>query len=166
MLFRSPPGTARLAVVLNGPAGAHDVCRVEAADRVMRVWALLKAADSELHQVRLPRAAVGRLHRQLQAITTELAGAMSGKLADELDRLARPSEVASPTVAELRIEYACLLGWVSGLVTGMLSELEQASTGTGPSGQDALPRSGQGGPLRPAGPNAAKTSTRRSTGSP
>jgi hypothetical protein len=74
----TPPKVARLAVVLGGPPGAPDACRVEAADRVMRVCALLNAADSELHQVRLPAEAVGRLQWQLAVITAELEGAVSG----------------------------------------------------------------------------------------
>ena len=134
---RSPPRVARLAVVLGGPPGAPDACRVEAVDRVLRVWALLNAADSELHQVRLPPEAVGRLQRQLEAIIAELEGAVSGELAGELDRLVRRRETASPTVDELRIEYASLLGWVAGLVAGMLGQLELATAGTGPGGPPA-----------------------------
>jgi len=133
----APPEVARLAVVLGGPPGAPDACRVEAVDRVLRVWALLNAADSELHQVRLPPEAVGRLQRQLEAIIAELEGAVSGELAGELDRLVRRRETASPTVDELRIEYASLLGWVAGLVAGMLGQLELATAGTGPGGPPA-----------------------------
>jgi len=118
---------ARLAVELDGPAGAPDACRVEAADRVMRVWAMLSAADSELHRMSLPPEAVGRLQRQLEAVTAELEGAVSGGLAGELDRIVQRRGPAPLTAAELRIEYASLLGWVSGLVIGMLSELELAS---------------------------------------
>jgi hypothetical protein len=33
----------------------------------------------------------------------------------------------SPTVAELRIEHTSLLGWTSGLVIAMLTELEQGN---------------------------------------
>ena len=149
---RSPPGVARLAVVLGGPPGARDACRVEAADRVMRVWALLNATDSELHQVSLPAEAVGRLQRQLEAITTELEGAVSGELAGELDRLVRRRGTALATAGELRIEYASLLGWVGGLVIGMLSELEMASVGTGPDGPARPPS--------PDGPGAAKAGPR------
>ena len=138
------PKVARLAVVLGGPPGAPDACRVEAADRVMRVWALLNAADSELHQVRLPAEAVGRLQRQLEAITAELEGAVSEELAGELDRLIRRRGTAPPTVGELRIEYASLLGWVGGLVVGMLSELELASADTGLGGPRGPGRPGCG----------------------
>jgi hypothetical protein len=125
----TPPKVARLAVVLDGRAGAPDACRVEVADRVMRVWALLNAADSELHLVGMPPEAVGRLQRQWEAIIAELEGALSGELAGELDRLVRRRETAPPTVDELRIEYASLLGWVASLVVSMLSELELASAG-------------------------------------
>jgi Bacterial proteasome activator len=146
----APPKVARLAVVLGGPPGAPDACRVEAADRVMRVWAVLNAADSELRRVSLPAEAVGRLQRQLEAITAELEGAVSGELAGELDRLIRRRGTAPRTVGELRIEYASLLGWAGGLVTGMLSELEMASAsaGAGPDGPARVPQ--------PDGPDAAK----------
>ena len=148
----APPKVARLAVVLGGPPGAPDACRVEAADRVMRVWALLNATDSELHQVSLPAETVDRLQRQLEAITAELEGAVSGELAGELDRLVRRRGTAPATVGELRLEYASLLGWVGGLVIGMLSELEMASAGTGP---DGLAR-----PPQPDGPGAATAGPR------
>jgi hypothetical protein len=144
----APPKVGRLAVVLGGPPGAPDACRVEAADRVLRVWALLNAADRELHQVRLPAEAVGRLQRQLEAITAELDGAVSGELASELDRLVRRRASAPATVAELRIEYASVLGWVGGLVVSMLSELELASASLGP-----------GGPAHPPQPDGAGAAT-------
>jgi hypothetical protein len=140
----TPPKVGRLAVVLGGPRGAPDACRVEAADRVMRVWALLKAADGELRQMRLSAEAVGRLQRQLEAITAELEGAVSGELAGELDQLVRRRESSPATVGELRIEYASLLGWVGGLVVSMLTELELASAGIGPPG-----------PARPPQPDGA-----------
>ena len=56
----------RLAIVLSGPAEEFRVYRVDAPDRVPRAWRLLTAADGELHQVKLPSAAVGRLHRILR----------------------------------------------------------------------------------------------------
>ena len=92
----------------------------------MRVWALLNAADSELHQARLPAEAVGRLQRQLEAITAELEGAVSGELAGELDRLVRRHGTVPATVGELRVEYADLLGWTGGLVIAMLDQLATA----------------------------------------
>ena len=119
----------------------------------MRVWALLNAADSELHQVSLPTEAVGRLKRQLEAITAEVEGAVSGELAGELDRLVRRRGTAPATVGELRIEYASLLGWVGGLVIGMLSELEMASADTGPDGPADPPQRGGRGAAK-AGPQA------------
>jgi hypothetical protein len=148
----APLKVARLAVVLGGPPGVPDAYRVEAADRLMRMWALLSAPDSELHQVRLPPEAVGRLQRQLGAITTEMEGAVSGELAGELDRLVGRRGTAPLTPGELRIEYASLLGWVGGLVVSMLGELELASAGTGPGGPACPPQ--------PGGPDAAKAEPR------
>jgi hypothetical protein len=129
------PGTApgaraamapRLAVVLGGRAGSGRICRVEAPDRVLRVWALLNDADNELHQVSLPPAAASRLQRQLDTLTGELERSVSPALADELRHLIRQRQVTAPTADELRVEYASLLGWTGGLVIEMLSQIEVA----------------------------------------
>jgi proteasome activator-like protein len=120
---------SRLAVVLDGPTAVPPTCRVEAADRVLRVWALLSAAHEELHQVMLPPGAVARLQRQLEVVRSELEQSVSPALADELSRLLRLPGATPATADELRTQYAGLLGWVSGVVLGMLSRVELASTG-------------------------------------
>jgi len=51
-------------------AGASRVCRVDAPDRVLRIWAML--ASAELHQASLRPEAVPRLQRQLDALIAEL----------------------------------------------------------------------------------------------
>jgi hypothetical protein len=71
-------------------------------------------------------------------------------LAGELDRLVQRRATAPPTVGELRIAYASVLGWVGGLVVGMLSELELADVGIG----------GLGRPPQPGGPGAATAGPR------
>jgi hypothetical protein len=67
----------RLAIVLNGHSGSRPACRVEAPDRVLRMWTLLNTADDELHQAKLPPGAATRLERQLRAVTTELERSVS-----------------------------------------------------------------------------------------
>jgi hypothetical protein len=116
----------RLAIVPSGPAEECQACRVDAPDRVLRAGRLLTAADGELHQVTLPSAAVGRLHRQLHAIIAELQRPVSPPLAGELRNLIGPEEPAEPTTEQLRIEYASVLGWTGGLVAGTLYQLEDA----------------------------------------
>ena len=93
---------------------------------MLRIWALLNAADDDLHQAMLPPRAASRLQRQLEAATTELKRSVSPALASELRHLIRQVG-ATPTAPELRIEYASLLGWASGLVLEILSQLEAAA---------------------------------------
>jgi hypothetical protein len=53
----------RVAIVLNRHSGSPPACRVEAPDRVPRMWTLLNTADDELHQAKLPPGAATRLER-------------------------------------------------------------------------------------------------------
>lgn len=113
----------RLAIVVNGHSGPPPGCRVEAPDRVLRMWTLLNTADDELHQAKLPPGAATRLERQLRAVTTELERSVSPVLADELHHLIGQGQNASPTLDELRVDYASVLGWTGGLVIAMLDQL-------------------------------------------
>ena len=122
----TPP---RLAVIM-GLADASRVCRVDAPDRVLRIWAMLASADGELHQASLRPGEVARLQRQLDALTAELQRSLSPALAAELHRLVGREAGAELTADELRVEYASLLSWTIGLVIGILTELEVASTKT------------------------------------
>ena len=59
------------------------------------------------------------VHRQRGLDGADAAAAREGllvvpALADELRRLVRPDGPAPPTSAELRLEYASLLGWTGG----------------------------------------------------
>ena len=49
---------------------------------------------------------------------------MSPTLTDEMRHLVGQGVTVQPSAAELRVEYASLLGWVRGLVIGILSQLE------------------------------------------
>jgi hypothetical protein len=118
----------RLAVMIDGPADAGRVCRVEAPDRVLRMWALLNSAQNELRQANLPPGAVARLRRQLDVLTAELERSVSPALAGELHHLVGGGQAAAATADELRLVYAGLLGWTGGLVISMLSQLEECRT--------------------------------------
>ena len=123
----TPP---RLAVITGLPADASRVCRVDAPDRVLRIWAMLASAYGELHQASLRPGEVARLQRQLEALTAELERSLSPTLAAELHRLVGWEAGAELTADELRVEYATLLAWTIGLVIGILTELEMASAKT------------------------------------
>jgi len=157
-----PDSTApRLVVVLARDGGESRVCRVDAPDRVLRIWALLNNASEELRQVDLPVGAAERLERQLGAFTAELERSVSPALGRELHELFPPLEASAATARELRIEYAGLLGWAGSLVIGILSQVQAAAAraahpvlASGPRGQGYSPAA-PGEPvaaIRPDGP--------------
>lgn len=114
----------RLAVVMGRPA---DASRVDAPDRVLRIWAMLSNAAGELDQASLRAGAIARLRRQFDVLTAELERSLSPDLASELHRIIDRDTDAELTADELRVEYAALLAWTIGLVIGMLSQIEAAS---------------------------------------
>ena len=117
----------RFAVTIGRPGPPGTTCQVEAPDRLLRMLALLTEADDELRQVDMPPESLARVQRQLAAVSAEIERSVSPALADELHRLLGHQAVG-PGPREMRIEYVALLGWVSGLVIGMLSQLEAART--------------------------------------
>ena len=123
----TPP---RLAVIMGRTADASRVCRVDAPDRVLRIWTMLASADDELHQASLRPGAVARLQRQLDALVGELDRSLSPALAGELHRLIGREAGTELSADELRVEYATLLSWTIGLVIGILTQLEVASAKT------------------------------------
>ena len=127
----TPP---RLAVIMDRPAVAGRVCRVDAPDRVLRIWAMLASASDDLHQASLRPGEVARLQRQLDALTAELERSLSPALASELHHLVGWEAGAELTADELRVEYAALLAWTIGLVIGILTQLEQAGAKPSPPG--------------------------------
>jgi hypothetical protein len=123
----TPP---RLAVIMGRAADASRVCRVDAPDRVLRIWAMLASADGELHQASLRPGVVARLQRQLDVLIAELERSLSPALGSELHHLVDRKAGTELTADELRVEYACLLAWTIGLVMGILTQLEVASAKT------------------------------------
>jgi hypothetical protein len=118
----------RLAVIIGRQPGQIGEWRVDDPGRVLRAWSMLKESDQELHEVSLPPGAESRLGRQLQALAGELERALSPALTAELRRLLGLSGSGEPTPGELRVEYAGMLGWTSGLVVAMLGQVQGAST--------------------------------------
>ncbi len=114
-----------VVVLLGRPTRARRACRVEAPDRVLRMWSLLNAADEELHQVTLPPEAAPRLRHLLEAVRADLERSVSPALADELRQFTN-WPAAPQGVDELRVECVSLLGWTAGLVLAMLGQLEAA----------------------------------------
>ena len=114
----------RVVIGLDAPQ-AGDAYRVEAPDRILRMYGLLEAARDELDLTTIPPQDRARVQRLLEAVSAELERSVSPALAHELHELVRHEE-AVPSAAELRIEYSSLLGWASGLVAAMLDQLAAA----------------------------------------
>jgi hypothetical protein len=117
-------------IVLDGPARSPHAHQVEDPGRLLRVWALLNSASRELHQAGIPETTVAMLQQQLRANVSELQRSLSPELAGELGRLMSHEDAAPPSLDELCIEYATLLGWAGGLVIAMFDRLEQSRTCT------------------------------------
>jgi Protein of unknown function (DUF2587) len=124
----------RVAVTVGATDPQGAAYQVESPDRLLRMLALLTEADDELREVNLPPQALARIQRQLAAVSAEIERSVSPALADELHRLLG-HQSAEPGPREVRIEYVALLGWVSGLVIGMLSQLEAARNDQHPAGR-------------------------------
>ena len=115
-----------LAVVMDRPTDASRICRVDAPDRVLRIWALLSNAAGELHRASRGPPMTTRLQRQLDALIAELERSLSPALAGELHRIIDWDKDTELTAGELRVEYAALLAWTIGLVIEILTRLEVA----------------------------------------
>jgi hypothetical protein len=116
----------RVAVAVGRPARNGKAYQVVSPDRLLRMLTLLTEADDELRQVDLPPQSLARVQRQLSTVSAEIERSVSPALAEELQHLLG-QRTAEPGPREVRIEYVALLGWVSGLVIGMLGELEAAA---------------------------------------
>jgi len=117
---------ARFAVIIGKAVGDGSACRIEAPERLLRVWSLLQATYEQSDWAALPPGSVPALQRQLQAIRRELEKAVSPPLAAELRRILPPQD-AAPSVGALRTEYAVLLSWSGSLVMEILRALAVAS---------------------------------------
>jgi hypothetical protein len=146
----------RVVIVVGPSAHAGRAYRVDAPDRVLRMFELLTAARDELDLAALAARDRARIQRLLDVVRAEIERSVSPALADELRNLvcvgervpnaspaapaaplnAAPDAArgasrdvppgAAPDAAQLRMEYASLLGWVSGLVVAMLDQLANA----------------------------------------
>ena len=115
----------RRGVIVLDAARAGKAYRVEAPDRVLRMFGMLIAARDELDLATVPPEGRARVQRLLEVASAELERSVSLALAGELHDLVRRGE-GVPGTAELRVEYASLLGWASGLVVAMLDQLAAA----------------------------------------
>ena len=96
---------------------------VEEPGRVMRIGAMIKQLLDEVRTAELDEAGRDRLREIYDQSITELSGALSDDLADELARLASPFGEAPASAGELRVAQAQLVGWLEGLFHGIQATL-------------------------------------------
>lgn len=121
------PGTIeRAELVESGPdegpttSGEH----IEQPAKVMRVGAMMRQLLEQVREIDLDEPSRERLRDIYEQSITELSGALSPDLHDELLRLSLPfSDVGTPTEAELAVAKAQLVGWLEGLVQGIQATL-------------------------------------------
>mgnify|MGYP003790131287 CR=1 FL=1 len=97
---------------------------IEHPAKVMRVGTMMRLLLEEVRSATLDEPSRNRLREIYETSVTELGSALSPDLRDELGRLALPfTEDAAPSVDELRIAQAQLVGWMEGLIQGIQATL-------------------------------------------
>jgi hypothetical protein len=92
--------------------------------KVMRIGSMVKQLLDEVRQSSLDEASRERLAEIYERSITEVAGALSPDLQEELRMLALPfRDDAVPSESELRVAKAQLVGWLEGLFHGIQATL-------------------------------------------
>jgi hypothetical protein len=132
------------------PAGEELHEAVESPGKVMRIGSMIKQLLEEVRGADLDEPSRERLKEIYETSVSELSGALSPDLREELARLTHPFDGAAvPSEAELRIAKAQLVGWLEGLFHGIQATLfaqQMAARQQLEQMQRELPRGGQGRP--------------------
>ncbi len=121
------PDTTRVAA--NETADAVDDAEfqqgaVTEPAKVMRIGSMVKQLLEEVRQAPLDDRSRERMAEIYERSVTELAGALSPDLQEELRGLALPFDGSQPpSDAELRVAQAQLVGWLEGLFHGIQATL-------------------------------------------
>lgn len=92
--------------------------------KVMRIGSMVKQLLDEVRQAPLDDRSRERMAEIYERSVTELAGALSPDLQEELRSLALPFDSTQPpSDAELRVAQAQLVGWLEGLFHGIQATL-------------------------------------------
>ena len=92
--------------------------------KVMRIGSMVKQLLEEVRQAPLDDASRERLAEVYERSITELSGALSPDLQQELRMLALPfRDDTTPSDGELRVAQAQLVGWLEGLFHGIQATL-------------------------------------------
>lgn len=96
---------------------------VEQPAKVMRIGGMIRQLLEEVKAAPLDEASRSRLREIHEQSIGELKEGLAPELVEELSRLSRPFEAASPSEGELRIAQAQLVGWLEGLFHGIQAAL-------------------------------------------
>jgi hypothetical protein len=136
--------------------GEEDVSRlVEQPAKVMRIGSMIKQLLEEVKAAPLDEKARVRLTEIHRRSITELEDGLAPELVEELERLSLPFEEGHlPSVDELRMAQAQLVGWLEGLFHGIQAALvAQQMAATAAARADAHRSPGPAdGPGRTTGP--------------
>ena len=103
----------------DGQADVQEVA-VEQPGKLLRIAMMVREMLEEVRRAPLDEGAREHLKDIHERVITELKSALSGPLAEELDRITLPfGDGEIPTEAELRLAHAQLLGWLEGLFQGI-----------------------------------------------
>jgi hypothetical protein len=91
--------------------------------KVMRIGSMVKLLLDEARSAPLDEAGRTRLREIYETSVSELSGALSPDLAQELGRMAIPFSAEIPSASELRVAQAQLVGWLEGLFHGIQASL-------------------------------------------
>jgi hypothetical protein len=91
--------------------------------RVIRIATMVHHLLDELRDAPLDEEARARVQESFEASVSELIGALSPDLANEVARLTHPFRKDAASEAELRVAHAQLVGWMEGLVRGIQTTL-------------------------------------------
>jgi hypothetical protein len=145
-------------VVSPDEAGDAQGEAVEQPAKVMRIGSMIKLLLEEVRQSELDEASRDRLREIYETSVTELAGALSPDLREELGRLAHPfADTGTPSEAELRVAKAQLVGWLEGLFHGIQATLFAQQMAARQQLEDMRRRLPAGAPQMPDGDNRPGT---------
>jgi len=88
--------------------------------KLVRITTMTRALLEEARSAPCDAAGCERLRRIHDRVIAELTGVISSDLHEELLTLAVEFDQATPTPSEVRVAQAELVGWLEGLMAGMM----------------------------------------------
>jgi hypothetical protein len=112
-----PPGQAQ------EPPPDENTDYISQPAKVMRIGSMVKTLLDEARTAPLDEAGRLRLREIYQTSISELSGALSPDLGQELSRMVLPFSGDVPSESELRVAQAQLVGWLEGLFHGIQASI-------------------------------------------